>query len=296
MQPAVAHGLCILCLLVDGAARAGRLQVLLRALGGSIGFLDALWANLVEDAAAALTPMRLGGVPARAVILSRAGVSTGTIVLATVAEGVVMYPLLLGTGAWIALSYAPGWGREVAPKVAQSAVSTGRWLFPAIALSALAGWLFWRYLPRYRLPEGPGPIHGWRDIRRAGAPALGWSVALTLASLAARLAILPILTRTVASPPALGAVTFSSFTLLYGQVLLPTPSGAGAVEFGFLSGGAGIVGAATTRLLLAWRFYTALVPIAVTVPLGVMHTVRALAGLAARLRSPAASLNRGDPT
>jgi uncharacterized membrane protein YbhN (UPF0104 family) len=295
MQPAAAHGLCILCLMADGAARAGRLRVLVQALGGSIGFLDALWANLVEDASAALTPMRLGGLPARAVILQRAGVGPGTILLATVAESAVVYPLVIAAGIGLALTSAPDWWREVAPRIARTAAGTGRWLIPALALSVLAGWLLWRFLPRP--PEWLAPVRDWRQVRRAGLPALGGCMALSLASLAVRIAILPILTRTAASPPPLGAVTFSSFTLLYGQALLPTPSGAGAVELGFLSGGAGIAGAAATRLLLAWRFYTALVPIVAVIPLGMRLSASAVARLATRLRTPApATLNRGDHT
>ncbi len=297
MQPAVAHALCILCVLIDGAARAGRLQVLVRALGAPLGFRGALWANLVEDAAAALTPMRMGGVPARAVILKRAGVGLGNIVLASVAESVVMYPLLIGAAAWIAFAFAPDWWHEVAPRMAQmaqmsrSAVSAGRWLLPALTLGVLAGALLWRFLPRPRRPaEWRAAPHGWREVRRAGAPALAGCVVLSLLSLGARLAILPILTRAAAAPPPLGVVTLSSFTLLYGQVLLPTPSGAGAVELGFLAGGAGIAGDAATRLLLAWRFYTALVPIAAVLPLGVLRIGRAAGARIARPERNAAAL------
>ncbi len=47
-----------------------------------------------------------------------------------------------------------------------------------------------------------------------------------------------------------------SFALLYSQLLLPTPSGAGAVELGFLGGAAGDLGDRAGWLLLAWRFYT----------------------------------------
>jgi len=47
-----------------------------------------------------------------------------------------------------------------------------------------------------------------------------------------------------------------SFALLYSQLLLPTPSGAGAVELGFLGGAAGDLGSDQGWLLLAWRFYT----------------------------------------
>ncbi|MFL5401729.1 MAG: hypothetical protein ACJ8BF_02815, partial [Gemmatimonadales bacterium] len=47
-----------------------------------------------------------------------------------------------------------------------------------------------------------------------------------------------------------------SFALLYSQLILPTPSGAGAVELGFLGGAAGDLGDSEGWLLLAWRFYT----------------------------------------
>jgi uncharacterized membrane protein YbhN (UPF0104 family) len=47
-----------------------------------------------------------------------------------------------------------------------------------------------------------------------------------------------------------------SFALLYSQLILPTPSGAGAVELGFLGGAAGDLGGSAGWLLLAWRFYT----------------------------------------
>jgi hypothetical protein len=39
-------------------------------------------------------------------------------------------------------------------------------------------------------------------------------------------------------------------------MVLPTPSGAGVVELGFLGGAAGELGAGEGWILLAWRFYT----------------------------------------
>jgi uncharacterized membrane protein YbhN (UPF0104 family) len=57
-------------------------------------------------------------------------------------------------------------------------------------------------------------------------------------------------------PPAPGPVIFGSFALLYSQMVLPTPSGAGVVELGFLGGAAGELGDGQGWILLAWRFYT----------------------------------------
>src|SRR6185437_6729857 len=61
---------------------------------------------------------------------------------------------------------------------------------------------------------------------------------------------------TLPEPPPLGPTILGSFALLYSQLLLPTPSGAGAVELGFLGGAAGDFGEHQGWLLLAWRFYT----------------------------------------
>jgi uncharacterized membrane protein YbhN (UPF0104 family) len=82
------------------------------------------------------------------------------------------------------------------------------------------------------------------------------SVPMSLVNLITRVAILPVLALTLPNPPALGPMIVGSFALLYSQLLLPTPSGAGAVELGFLGGAAGDLGAEQGWLLLAWRFYT----------------------------------------
>ena len=47
-----------------------------------------------------------------------------------------------------------------------------------------------------------------------------------------------------------------SFVLIYGQMILPTPAGAGAVELGFLAGAAGDLGGGSHWLLLMWRLYS----------------------------------------
>jgi hypothetical protein len=77
---------------------------------------------------------------------------------------------------------------------------------------------------------------------------------LTAISIGARVAILPMLASTISGLPPFGAMATSSFLLLHGQMILPTPAGAGAVDLGFLAG-LGAAGGAT-RLLMAWRFYT----------------------------------------
>jgi uncharacterized membrane protein YbhN (UPF0104 family) len=69
-------------------------------------------------------------------------------------------------------------------------------------------------------------------------------------------AVLPVLASSLPHAPPLGLLLVGSFALLYSQLVLPTPSGAGAVELGFLGGAAGNLAGSGTSLLLAWRFYT----------------------------------------
>jgi uncharacterized membrane protein YbhN (UPF0104 family) len=64
-----------------------------------------------------------------------------------------------------------------------------------------------------------------------------------------------VLALSLASPPPFDLLTFGSFTLLYSQMVLPTPAGAGVVELGFMGGAAGEF-QNNGWLLLAWRFYT----------------------------------------
>ncbi|HXE58976.1 MAG TPA: hypothetical protein VNK43_13330, partial [Gemmatimonadales bacterium] len=82
------------------------------------------------------------------------------------------------------------------------------------------------------------------------------SAPLSLVNVVTRVAILPVLAATLPEPPPVGPTALGSFALLYSQLVLPTPSGAGAVELGFLGGAAGDLGGAERALLLAWRFYT----------------------------------------
>jgi hypothetical protein len=83
-------------------------------------------------------------------------------------------------------------------------------------------------------------------------------------------AVLPVLALTLTSPPAMGPMAVGSFALLYSQMILPTPSGAGPVELGFLGGAAGDLGSEQAWLLVAWRFYTS----GVGVLLGVLIAAR----------------------
>ncbi|MGH7633774.1 MAG: hypothetical protein ACRENC_08575, partial [Gemmatimonadaceae bacterium] len=109
------------------------------------------------------------------------------------------------------------------------------------------------------------------------------SVPLTFLGLAARVAILPVLALTLPFPPPVGPLTFGSFALLYAQVLVPTPSGAGVIDLGFVGGAVGDLGEHHRRLLLIWRVYTtaSVVAVGVVVALRVSGTA-AVAALSRR--------------
>ena len=70
-------------------------------------------------------------------------------------------------------------------------------------------------------------------------------------------------------PPELDTLVLGSFTLLYGQLFLPTPAGAGVVEAGFLAGASGELGGSAVRLLFWWRVYSAGVGVAAGVLFGI---------------------------
>ena len=81
--------------------------------------------------------------------------------------------------------------------------------------------------------------------------------ALTAISMTAQVAILPLLLVPVMPAVNMGGAVLGSFTLLYGQLFLPTPAGVGGVELGFVVGlGPALAPIAIARLLLAWRIYT----------------------------------------
>jgi uncharacterized membrane protein YbhN (UPF0104 family) len=93
----------------------------------------------------------------------------------------------------------------------------------------------------------------WRRTPRWAVLA---SIPCSALNVATRVAVLPVLVLTLPDHPPLGPVILGSFALLYSQLVLPTPSGVGAVDLGFLAGAAGDLGDEAGRLLVIWRLYT----------------------------------------
>jgi uncharacterized membrane protein YbhN (UPF0104 family) len=152
--------------------------------------------------------------------------------------------------------HAPEWWQVAGPGLAQGLREVWPW-----AIAVLVGTLvLWAWLRR----NAPSASHHLRrpitrmlvHWRRMPWPLLLATAPLSFINLAARVAVLPVLASSLPHAPPLGLLLVGSFALLYSQLVLPTPSGAGAVELGFLGGAAGNLAGSGTSLLLAWRFYT----------------------------------------
>lgn len=251
-----AHAICAALFMGDLIARALRIRWYLAGLGHPVRFWQAIQLNAWGDAAAGLTPMRFGGEAARLAGILRAGVPATAGFMAIGLEVVVAWLVVIPFGVTIIARFAPTWWRHAGPELL--ATLSGAWYWAAgVALFTLVvGVIAWRWR-HVALREPKRAMHRvqnyWRDMARwpllAGVPT-------SLINVGARTLMLPVLALSLPSHPPLGVLLVGSFILLYSQLVLPTPAGVGAVDFGFLGGIAGNLGPGDAGLLLAWRFYT----------------------------------------
>ncbi len=217
---------------------------------------DSFIVNAFGDAACALTPLRLGGEPARLAGMLRSRVPATASFVAISLEVLAAWPVIIVAAGWLAWRYAPEWWLEAGPRLGAAAASAWPWVVAVAVVSVVA----WRMARRVASPAAHQLRRPIRRVivywRRMPAWPLVASIPMSFLNLATRVAILPVLALTLPHPPAMGPLAVGSFALLYSQLVLPTPSGAGAVELGFLGGAAGDLGGSEGWLLLVWRFYT----------------------------------------
>lgn len=241
--------------------RAGRLHFFLRGAGERVPFRQVFVANAFGDAAAAVTPMRLGGEGARLVGLLRSGVRFPPLASVLAVEVVSYTAVVAGAAALVGWRFGDDWWAEVGPEVARATRRGAEWLVVlgvlVVLALLLAGWLRRRGVGA----AGRIPRPSLEALRGTAGWPLALSVPLTLASVAARVAILPVLAYAWGDETQLPVLVTASFALTYGQFLLPTPAGAGAVELAFAGGVAGEEGAADPGLMLTWRLYTFVLPV-----------------------------------
>ncbi|HKG32997.1 MAG TPA: lysylphosphatidylglycerol synthase transmembrane domain-containing protein [Gemmatimonadales bacterium] len=251
-----AHLICVGLVAADLIARAWRIQWIIQGLGYPLSLKDAFVLNAFGDAACALTPLRIGGEPARLAGMLRSRVPATAAFVGISLEVLAAWPVIIIAAAWLGWEYAPAWWSSAGPRLEAAAEQAWPWVVGVFLLSVLS----WHYA---RGVTSPVARHLRRPVKRARVywRRMPWwplvvSFPLSLVNLGTRVAILPVLALTLPDPPAMGPMLLGSFALLYSQLLLPTPSGAGAVELGFLGGAAGDLGENQGWLLLAWRWYT----------------------------------------
>lgn len=250
-------------LVIDCLVRNWRIQLAVWTAGGHLGFWEAVRLNMYGEAAATLTPNRLGAEPARFLGLTEAKVRPVTSLVAIGVEVAAQWPIFALIGGGLLLYYVPDWQTEavqwlrrhrardlVAIEVAALVVLGVIYLMQRLVRS---GMIRHRVRRQWRV--------AWAHVRRAPVWVLGLGALLTAISIAARVLILPALAIAVnvGDPPSFGTMFFGALTLLHAPLLLPLPSGGGGVEVAFLSGFAGDFGSHGVAILLLWRFYTAII-------------------------------------
>ena len=281
--PAI-HALCLALVGADFVTRTWRTQCFLRALGQSRPFREVFVLSALGETASSLTPLRLGGEPARAWALGRLGVPASAAIVCVGVEFVAMMAVLGAIAVGLTVTLAPEWWAAAGPELVRSALAGWPWLVGMVAAMGAAWWLVHVLAPStaaaVRRELGAAREHA----RELGAWPYVASVPLTVLNVATRVAILPLLAVTLSSPPPLGATVVGSFALLYSQAVLPTPAGAGAVELSFLGGAAGNLGSREASLLVMWRLYTTLLPVVLGLVLGVYRYGWAVVPSAIRTR------------
>lgn len=283
MSLLAAHVICSVLVAIDLLTRALRFQWLLAGLRIPVSFRDAFVMTTVGDAAAAITPNRVGAEPARLAAAAFAGVPVTAAFVAVTIEVIVTFPVTVAATGWLALMYAPRWWHSARPLLGETANRTWPWVVLLIVAGIVAWVVVRRALPKASTEVKRSTRRAWAYARRMPAWPLLASVPLTFLGLAARVAILPVLALTLPFPPPMGPLTFGSFALLYAQIFVPTPSGAGVIDIGFVGGAVGDLGEHHRQLLLIWRMYTT----AAVVAMGVIVALRvygaaALSALARR--------------
>jgi uncharacterized membrane protein YbhN (UPF0104 family) len=226
---------------------------------------------LASDAASALTPYRLGGDAARVAGLARYGVPPRRTVAALLGEAVQNWPVIGALGLALVLMGGGSLGVIAGAVAERVAARLGPWM-PVVAGAAvlLLGLAVWAGRRLREWMMGPGSDAGVDAAVRPTAATLFATLPLTVVSIVARVLILPVLAAGHGFAAAWAPLTLASFALLHSQLLLPTPSGAGAVDLGFAVtlGGAGGV------LLLSWRFYTSVIAVLLGAPAALLLRTR----------------------
>ena len=146
----------------DLLARAWRIQWLVQGLGHRMALWDSFVLNAFGDAACALTPLRIGGEPARLAGMLRSRVPAPAAFVAISLEVLAAWPVIIVAAGWLAWRYAPEWWNEAGPRLSAAAATAWPWVLAVAILSLLA----WRRRAKGRVagvtppPPAGAPRHG----------------------------------------------------------------------------------------------------------------------------------------
>jgi uncharacterized membrane protein YbhN (UPF0104 family) len=259
LTPLAAHLGCVLLVGLDVLARGLRTRACLLGCGQSQPLSRVVEFNLSAEAAAALSPFRIAGEPARIGGMLHAGVPLSAAVVTSATEGAINGVGIVAVGLAVVFGFAPDWWDQVGTTF-MGHLQDALPVVVAIVLAIAAGVWWLRRRPCLPMP-GRTP---WRDRARellrlwSDIPPLTFAciALLSAVTVSARTLLLPVLALGVPDHAGFGVLWVGSYMLVYSQLVLPVPAGAGAVDLAFLGGVAGDPGPSATALLIAWRGYS----------------------------------------
>jgi uncharacterized membrane protein YbhN (UPF0104 family) len=261
MNPWLSYALALALVLLELGLRAWKIRLLVDS-SKQMPLRRALAVNAYGDAAAAVTPGRLGGDPARFLGLGRCGIEPAASVVGLGAEKLIDMIVLVVVGVALVAAF----GERGMAGVLQTAARLGT-VYAAVVLAvlcvlmALGTWAIVWYRRRHPGEAGHPLKSLWKHARALSVRTLLCAGLLATVGIAARVLVLPLLCLPFASQVDFGLVVLGSFALLYSQLVLPTPAGVGGIELGFALGFASTLRTAdVAALLLTWRLYTLFIP------------------------------------
>lgn len=237
-----AHALALGLVLLDLAARTIRIRGLMALVHLPLRWRDAVCLNAWSELAASLTPMRLGGEPARYMALRLFRVPFRPALGGLALEMAIATPVTILVGAILILLFGDEWIATQEGPMRQALPWVGAGVLVVAGATAVL----------LRRRRGPRPS---AEVDRPPATILAVLLAAgtTVVSVMSRVAILPVLMIAAGMTGDVDVTLVGSFVLLFGQLLLPVPAGIGVVDAAFLGGLAGVT---ATTVLVTWRFYT----------------------------------------
>lgn len=294
--PSSVHLTCAALVAADLVARSWRTQLLVHGVGHQLSFTRSFAINSFGDAAATLTPLRLAGQPARVLALVHDGVPLDATLVALGVEAVITYATVAICAILLVVGALPDWQHTLGRATADAGGTIGPWLLAGVLLVAGAWFAASRLAARRRRRgalraadgaaadgaaadgaaadggERPSPLRRlsamWSLLASVPLRAALLAIPLSIVNVMARVALLPVLAQLLPTPPAWGAAWLGSFALLYGQLVVPTPAGAGIVDAGFLAGAQAAGDTAAAGTLLWWRLYSSGVGLVLGLVLG----------------------------